>query len=138
MQEVFETYIFWDQSRKKIRQEKNLNYNKMTWYSKRYLNYIKSMRVKTARCSQRFLHFIKCWNTPKLYTLKELLSKNWFYFFFSPSPGMKKSQHLLGCHAIDINSSVISFFKCFTFLKFNMPSQTSDNIMIAWQESCPG
>ena len=38
---------------------------------------------------------------------------------------MQKFIHLLGCHAIGINSSLI-FFNCFVFSKSNMPIQKSD------------
>ena len=54
----------------KIRQEKNMNYVKMTRYSQRILNC-----SKMPRYSQRF-QLSKCLNTLKLYTLKTLLSKN--------------------------------------------------------------
>ena len=79
---------------KKIRLEKNLNYFKMTRYSQRFQG-------------------VKCSNTLKLYILKAL-GKNRFYFFFSSSD-MQKIHHLLGCSAIDINSSSNFFFKFFAF-----------------------
>ena len=41
-------------------------------------------------------------------TLKALLSKNWFYFFFLI---FWQFHHFLGCHGISINSLLI-FFKC--------------------------
>ena len=63
--------------------------------------------------------------------LKALLSKNWFSFFsFSDA---QKFHHLLGCHSIGINSSLV-FFKCFAFFRFNMASQKSDNVVIDWQK----
>ena len=43
-------------------------------------------------------------NTFKFYTIKKLLSKNQFYFFFASSD-MQKFYTFLGCHAIGINSS---------------------------------
>ena len=43
--------------------------------------------------------------------------------FFS-SFDMKKFYHILGCHAIGINS--FFFFKCFAFFKFTTSSQTSE------------
>ena len=72
-----------------------------------------------------------CLGTSKLYTtdaLKALLCKNRFYFFISFSD-TQKLHHLLGCHAIGINSSRILLYKCFPFFKFNMPIQASDNIL---------
>ena len=51
----------------------------------------------------------KYFNTLNLYTLKALLSKNCFYFFFFSSSVMKKFQTFLECHAIGINSSLIIF-----------------------------
>ena len=50
------------------------------------------------RCSQRF-QVTKCFDTLKLYTLKTLLMKKFFSSF-----DMQKFHHLLGCHAIGINS----------------------------------
>ena len=44
-----------------------------------------NQKRKNLNYSQRFLNYIKChkdFNTPKLYTLKALLSKSRFYFFF--------------------------------------------------------
>ena len=60
----------------KIRQEKYLNYVKMTLYSHRFLNC-----DKMTRYSQRF-QVLKCPNTLKLCTLKALLSENWFCLIF--------------------------------------------------------
>ena len=62
-------YIFWDKCPKKIRQEKNLNDIKMTWYSQRFLN-----SVKMTTYSQKRFQVLKRFNTLKLYTLKVLLS----------------------------------------------------------------
>ena len=59
--------------------KKNLNYVKMTLYSQRFLNYIKWQNWLNIH--KRF-QVLKCTNTLKLYTLKALLSKNQFYFFF--------------------------------------------------------
>ena len=77
--------------------------------------------------SQKLYQFLL--NTAAIfYTLKALLSKNRFYFFFSffSSSNMQKFHHLLGCHAIGINLSLMFFFKFFAFSKFNMSSQKSD------------
>ena len=52
------------------------------------------------------LYVSKCSNTSILYTLKSLLSKNRFCFFFLSSD-RQKFYHLLGFHAIGINSSLI-------------------------------
>ena len=52
-------------------------------------------------------------NTLKLYTLKALLSKNRLHFLFL-------IHHLLGCHAIGINSSLIFIFEFFAFFKFSL------------------
>ena len=57
-------------------------------------------------------------------TLLQPLSKNRFYFFFLIF-WHAKIHHLLGCHAIVINSSLI-FFKGFPFFKFNIPKKKSD------------
>ena len=76
------------------------------------------------------LHLSKCSNTFILYTLKALLSKNRFYFFFLIFSCAK----ILGCHAIGINSSLI-FFKCFALFKFTMPSQKSDKIFVTDKKS---
>ena len=46
------------------------------------------------------LQVSKCFNTFKLYTLKVLLSKNWFYFFFS---------YLLECKNSTIFNSLVFF-----------------------------
>ena len=78
------------QTIQKSQTRKNLNYFKMTRYSQRF---------KMAKCS----------NTLKLYILKALI-----IFFFSSSD-MQKIDHLLGCSAIDINSSSNFFFKFFAF-----------------------
>ena len=43
--------------------------------------FTKISSVKMTRYSQRS-EVTKCSNTRKIYTLKTLLSKNWFYFFF--------------------------------------------------------
>ena len=83
------------QTIQKSQTRKNLNYFKMTRYSQRF---------KVAKCS----------NTLKLYILKAL-SKNRFYFFFFSFSDMQKIDHLLGCSAIDINSSSTFFFKLFAF-----------------------
>ena len=109
-------YMFWDICPKKNRQEKNLNYVKMTRYSWRFSNYIKSLCVKMTRYSQRFLNYIKKQNVLffSLYTLIALLSKNWFYFFFLSSD-IQKFHHLLGCHAIGINSSLVFFLTALRF-----------------------
>ena len=88
----FQIYILGQTSPKKIRQENNLNYVKITWYSRRLLN----------------------------------LNKNRFYFFFFFSSSDKqKFYHVVGCHAIGMNSSLI--FKCFVFFKFNIPGQKCDS-----------
>ena len=55
-----------------------------------------------------------------------LLNKNRLYFFFLSSH-IHKIHHVLGCHAIGDNFSLI-FFKFFAFLKFKMPSQK--NVLI--------
>ena len=39
--------------------------------------------------------------------------------FFSSSD-MQKFHHLLGCHTIGINATLIIFFKCFAFFKFSL------------------
>ena len=59
-------YISWHKCPKKIRQEKNLSYVKITRYSQRFLNYIKSLCIKMTRYSQRFMNYIKCQNVPVL------------------------------------------------------------------------
>ena len=79
------------------------------------------------------LHVVKYPFTLKLYTLKALLSKICSIFFSSSD--MQKFQLLLGNHAIGISSSLI-FFKCFTFFKFNMPRQKSENIFVDQQKRC--
>ena len=46
---------------------------------------IKISKEKNLTYSQRFLSYIKChkdFNILKFYTLKALLTKNWFYFLF--------------------------------------------------------
>ena len=68
-------------------------------------NYIKSSCI---------IFVSKCSNILKLYTLKAFFSKNQL--------DKQKLHHLLGYHAIGINTSLI-FFKCFAFFKFTMPSQ---------------
>ena len=52
---------------------------------------------------------------------------------FFTSSDMQQFHHLLGCHTIGINSSFF-FFKCFTFFKFNMPSQNSDKKVVRTKE----
>ena len=74
------------------------------------------------------LHVWKCPNTLKLYALKPLLVKIGFVSFFSSS-NMQKLYHLLGCHAIGMNSSLIFFLSALSFFKFTMPSQKSDNML---------
>ena len=44
-------------------------------------------------------------------------------FFFSSDA--QKFQHLVGCQAIGINY-LLTFCKCFTFFKFNLPSKKLD------------
>ena len=61
----------------------------------------------------------ECSKILKLYTLKALRSKNWFYFFFLSSYMQK----------LYITLSVLIlyyFFKCISFFKFNMPNQKSN------------
>ena len=48
----------------------------------------------------------------KLYQVFMLMHTHCFFFFSSSD--MQKFRHLLGCHTIGINSSLV-FFKCFTF-----------------------
>ena len=62
-----------------IKSSRKIFYVKMTRYSQRFFNYIKSLCVKMTRYSQRFLNYIK---SQIAYTLKALLSKNWFCYFF--------------------------------------------------------
>ena len=79
------------------------------------------------RYSQKF-QATKCSNNLKLYTLKALLNKNRFCFFF-PVFFIQKFHHLSGniiAPSISINSSLIILFKFFAFFRFNMSSQKSD------------
>ena len=77
-----------------------------------FLNYIKSSYIiscdKMGSCSWRFWSYIKslCGKMFQYYwcTLKALLLKNLFYFFFLIF-WLAKFHHLLRCHGIDINSS---------------------------------
>ena len=65
---------------------------------------------------------LKCFNTPTLYiidTLSYNSSINIGSISFFLSSDKHQSQHLLECHTTGTNSS--SFFKFFTFFKFNMP-----------------
>ena len=85
--------------------------NVWKWRKKKNLNY-----------SQRFGKYIKChkdFNTLKLYTLKPLLNRNWFYFLFlilrhakvPPSIGIPRYWNSFFTYL---------FFKFFEFFKFNM------------------
>ena len=100
----------------------------MTRYSQTFWNYIKSLCVKMTRYLQCFLNYIKSFcdimfkYSQIVYTLKELLSKTGSISFFLIFWHAK----ILGCHIISIKFSLNSFFKCFMFFKFNLPSQKSD------------
>ena len=96
-------YIFWDKCSKQLDKQK---IGKMT------------------RCSQRHLELYqvtKCSITIKLYTIKVILSKNWFYFFFlnfwhaktSVSFRMSRYYHWF---------FIYLFRKWSAFFKFNIPS----------------
>ena len=76
----------------------------------------------------------KCSNTSISYALKSLLSKNWFYFFFSSSD-MQKFDHLLGCHAIGINSSLIFFFSALDFLNLLCLAKSQIIIIVSGSSS---
>ena len=70
----------------------------------------------------------KCFNTPILYTtnaLLQLFSKHQIYFF-SHLPARKYSTIFQDGTLLGLILH-FSFFKCFQFFKFNMPSQKSDD-----------
>ena len=85
---------------------------------KKHLNY-----------SKRFVNYKKChkdFNTLKWYTLKALLIKNSVPFLFS-HPLARKSSTIYWDATLLALILHLSFFKCFVFFKFNIPSQKSDN-----------
>ena len=86
---------------KKIRQEKNVELYKITRYSQRFLNYIKTLSDKMFQYSQI------------VYTQKALPSKNRFYFFSSSDK--QKFNHLVGCYTLSINPSFHSFLSALLF-----------------------
>lgn len=61
------------------------------------------------------LYVSKCYNTSILYTLETLLSKHYFYFFFSYLLTYKKTHPFLRCYAIDTSSLFDSFLRAFVF-----------------------
>ena len=80
-----------------------------------YLIFTKIFELyQVIRYSKRY-QVARCPNTLKLYTLKVLLHENWINFFFFDLPGRAKILHLLGCHAIGINSSFNSFLSALRF-----------------------
>ena len=92
------------------------------------LNYIKSLYyVDLKYFDQRFRQknsYTKCFNSSILYT-----TETHFYnstikneaISFSASSETQKFHHLLGCHVLVLILH-LSFFKSFTFFKFDIPS----------------
>ena len=80
--------------------------------------------VKMTRYSQRFLNCIKSQYSQIVYTLKALLCKIWFYFFFSSSD-MHKFHYLFGFHATGINYSWNTFLNALSFLNLLYQANSS-------------
>ena len=114
---------------KKIRQEKNFNYVKIICYLQRFLNC-----VKMTRHSQR-IQGAKCFSTSKLNTLKALLNKNWFNFFFLI---LWHAKILLSFKMPPywLNSSLVFFLKFFLFFKFNMLDKKAALIRLKIKTIC--
>ena len=93
----------------KYQTRKNLSFDKMTLQSEKFNLYQVS---KWLDIHKRF-QISKFSNTPKLYILKVLLSKNWFYFFFLIFRQAKLS---LFFEKFGINCSLIS---CLSSLGFS-------------------
>ena len=79
-------FIFWDKCSQNIRQENHIKssyiisfFGKMTRYSQRFLNYIKSHTLKLHTRQKQYTHSVKIGYT---HSVAYTLSKNWFYFFF--------------------------------------------------------
>ena len=72
-------YIFWEKCPKKMRQEKNIELCQNVFM---FTKIVKLYHVPIWLDIHKRFQVRKCPNTLKLYTLKALLSKNWFCFFF--------------------------------------------------------
>ena len=104
-----------------------LNYNIcwIVWSLLKYIFWQKMFQKLDKVSTVSSLYVSKCYNTSILYTLETLLSKHYFYFFFSYLLTCKKNHQFLRCYAID-TSSLFNSFSRVLFFKFNMLSQNCD------------
>ena len=77
--------------------------------------------------SQKLYQVFKCPNTFILYISEASLSTSWL------SSGTQKFRHLLGYHAIGINSSFSSFLSALRFSNFIFQAESLTRIIVSGQ-----